>query len=112
MAIGLVQPTVNEYGVVQPCTIQSVAYLRFIVSTEHPDTAVSEGLFGVAYALRDAGFRDDASEHISRMHEMKRVWEATGHVVHIVQEERIGYVVYGDEVQVIAKPFADTRTSL
>jgi hypothetical protein len=121
----------------------------------HPDTAVAEGLFGVAYALRDAEetsrndreslteqlawfsknlpiptrfnrssskghyrrntkgiawFRDNALEHISRMREMKRVLEANGHVVHTVQEDCIGYIVYSDDVQVIAEPFADTRT--
>src|SRR5262245_47836660 len=57
-----------------------------------------------------AWFRDSAHEHISRMHEIKRVLEANGHVVYIVQEERIGYVVYSDDAQVIAEPFADTRT--
>jgi hypothetical protein len=94
-----------------------VAYLRFIVSNRHPDTGVSDGVFGAAYALRDtdetpkngrealeeqlawfsknlpipnrfnrsssngyyrrnnkviAWFRDDALEHVSRMHEIKR----------------------------------------
>jgi len=132
-----------------------VAYLRFVVSVDHPDTGVADGLFGVAYALRDAKetsisdrecltgllawfsenlsipkrfnrsaskgyyrrntkgiawFRDDAHEHISRMHEMKRVLEEHGHVVHVVREDRIGYVVYRDDAQVIAEPFADTRT--
>jgi hypothetical protein len=132
-----------------------VAYLRFIVSREHPDTGVADGLFGVAYAVRDseetsrsdreslteqlawfaqnlpipkrfnrsaskgyyrrntkgiAWFRDNAREHISRMHEMKRIVEANGHIVHVVREDRIGYVVYEDNVQVIAEPFADTRT--
>ena len=36
--------------------------------------------------------------------------EANGHTVHMVREERIGYVVYSDDFQVIAEPFADTRT--
>ena len=44
------------------------------------------------------------------MHEIKRVLEANGHVVHIVREDRIGYIVYTDDAQVIAEPFADTRT--
>lgn len=57
-----------------------------------------------------AWFRDDAVEHIARMYEIKRVLEANGFVVHAVREERVGYVVYSDEVQVIAEPFADTRT--
>lgn len=134
-----------------------MAYLRFIVSREHPDTGVADGLFGAAYAVRDAEettiddrerlteqlawfvqnlpiperfnrssskgyyrrntkgiawFRDDAREHISRMHEMKRIVEANGHIVHIVREDRVGYVVYEDDVQVIAEPFADTRTGV
>jgi hypothetical protein len=57
-----------------------------------------------------AWFRDGALEHIVRMFEMRHVLEANGHVVHIVREDRIGYVVYRDKVQVIAEPFADTRT--
>lgn len=132
-----------------------MTYLRFIVSRQHPNTGVADGLFSVAYALRDADetpsvdreflaeqlawfsenlpvpkrfnrstskgyyrrrtrgiawFRDNALTHISRMHEIKRVLEANGHVVYIVREDRIGYVVYEDAVQVIAEPFADTRT--
>jgi hypothetical protein len=57
-----------------------------------------------------AWFHDSAREHITRMHEVKRVLEGNGHVVHVVQEDRIGYLVYSDGVQVIAEPFADTRT--
>jgi hypothetical protein len=44
------------------------------------------------------------------MHAMKRVVEANGFVVEVIREERIGYVVYEDEVQVVAEPFADTNT--
>ena len=132
-----------------------MAYLRFIISNPHPDTGVADGVFGAAYALREADgvsqadratleehlawfskhlptptrfnrtnskgyyrrntkgiawFRDSALEPISRMHEIKRVLEVNGHVVHIVRDDRIGYVVYSDDVQVIAEPFADTRT--
>jgi hypothetical protein len=132
-----------------------VAYVRFIVSNDNPDSGVEDGIFGAAYALRDgkdtskhdrdalveqltwfaknlpvperfnrsaskgyyrrntrgiAWFRDDAREHISRMHELRHVLEGNGYVVHHIQEDRIGYVVYQDDVQVIAEPFADTRT--
>jgi hypothetical protein len=57
-----------------------------------------------------AWMREDALEHISRMHEIKRVLEANGYTVRIIEEDRIGYVVYKDDAQVIAEPFADTRT--
>ena len=46
------------------------------------------------------------------MHDIKRVLEANGEIVEVLQEERLGYIVYTDEVQVIAEPFADTRTRL
>ena len=38
------------------------------------------------------------------------VLEAHGYHVSILLEERLGYIVYEDEHQVIAEPFADTRT--
>src|SRR5262245_59423554 len=69
-----------------------------------PRGSIGEKTKGIAW------FRDDAQEHISRMHEIKRVLEAHGHVVHVLTEDRIGYVVYEDAAQVIAEPFADTRT--
>jgi hypothetical protein len=55
-------------------------------------------------------FKDTALEHVSRMHELKRIAEAYGHSVAVICEERIGYVVYEDDFQVIAEPFADTQT--
>lgn len=133
-----------------------MAYLRFIVSADHPDTGVADGVVRTAYALKNdpqvsindreslaeqlawfsnnlpvpkrfnssrskgyyrrktrgiAWFRDNAREHITRMYEIKRVLETNGHIVHLVQEDRIGYIVYSDEAQVIAEPFADSRTS-
>jgi hypothetical protein len=57
-----------------------------------------------------AWLRDTALEHISRMHELKRIHDANGVPVHIVREDRVGYVVYKDHVQVIAEPFSDTET--
>ena len=57
-----------------------------------------------------AWFRDSAKEHIGRMHELKNFVETHGYPVTLVREDRIGYVVYEDEFQVIAEPFADTRT--
>jgi len=126
-----------------------------VLAQRHPDSGVEDGLFRVAYALRDdpavseehrrvlkenlswfeehlrepkrfnrstskgfyrrttkgiAWFRDSAAECLARMHEVKGILEAEGHVVRLITEERVGYVVYEDEMQVIAEPFADTRT--
>ena len=59
-----------------------------------------------------AWFRDTASvsEHIAQMHRIMAILEAYGHPVMIIRESRVGYLVYEDEFQVIAEPFADTRT--
>jgi hypothetical protein len=57
-----------------------------------------------------AWFKDTATEHIARMHDIKQVLERNGHVVELVSESRVGYIVYDDAFQVIAEPFAETRT--
>jgi hypothetical protein len=57
-----------------------------------------------------AWFRDTAHEHLSRMHELKRILETHGESVELIREDRIGYVVYEDAIQAVAEPFSDTRT--
>jgi hypothetical protein len=57
-----------------------------------------------------AWFRDNALEHIARLRQIQAVLEAHGHGVRMLVEERIGYVVYEDDAQVIAEPFKDTDT--
>ena len=44
------------------------------------------------------------------MYAIKGIVEEAGSNVHVLTEERIGYVVYEDEIQVVAEPFADTKT--
>lgn len=53
-------------------------------------------------------FKDSATEHLARMHQIKRVLEQYGHPVVMLSEPRIGYVTYEDAFQVIAEPFSDT----
>lgn len=57
-----------------------------------------------------AWFRSSATEHLQQAHRLKAVLDANGHSVTVVVERRIGYVVYDDAHQVIAEPFAETRT--
>ena len=57
-----------------------------------------------------AWLRHTAVDHISRMYDLKRIAEANGHTVRVLSEDRVGYVAYEDEFQVIAEPFADTQT--
>jgi hypothetical protein len=43
------------------------------------------------------------------MHVLASVAEHCGHAVTVLTEDRPGYVVYEDEWQVIAEPFAEAR---
>ena len=43
------------------------------------------------------------------MHRMAKILGRYGHVVTMITERRIGYVVYEDDRQVVAEPFKDTR---
>jgi len=55
-------------------------------------------------------FRDDATEHISRMREIMGILDVHGIAVEILHTTRPGYVVYEDKYQVAAEPFSETVT--
>ena len=55
-------------------------------------------------------FRDTASEHIAKMREFADILERQGIGVVMIRTNRPGYVLYEDEYQVAAYPFADTTT--
>lgn len=57
-----------------------------------------------------AWFRDTATEHVARMHQIAAILERHGHPVTLLSEARVGYVTWEDEFQVIAEPFSDTQT--
>ena len=57
-----------------------------------------------------AWFKDTATEHLARIQEMRQVLERNGHVIEMLSETRVGYIVYEDTFQVVAEPFSDTRT--
>lgn len=52
-------------------------------------------------------FKATATSHIAKMHEMRCVVEQCGVGVRVVKARRPGYIVYEDEYQVVAEPFAD-----
>ena len=132
-----------------------MTYLRYVLIDKHPKSGSNEGLFSLAYRLREdpecdeldrsklqeimrwfdkhllvpsrfsrssskgfyrratkgiSWFRDTSTECLTRMFELKRIFERRGYIVTFIQEERIGYVVYEDEHQVVAEPFKDTET--
>lgn len=55
-------------------------------------------------------FKESATEHVSRMRDMQRILEAYGVFAETLRTRRPGYVVYEDDHQVVAQPFADTPT--
>ncbi len=55
-------------------------------------------------------FKDSATEHISKMYEFSTILEAHGIVVEVIKTLRPGYIVYEDQYQVTAEPYAETKT--
>ena len=55
-------------------------------------------------------FKASAKEHIARIRKMVAILENHGITVQMIKTERVGYVVYEDEHQVVAEPYSDTLT--
>ena len=54
-------------------------------------------------------FKDSAFEHLARVRELVAILQHHGVSVQMLKADRVGYVVYEDEYQIVAEPFADTR---
>jgi hypothetical protein len=57
-------------------------------------------------------FKPTAHEHLARAWEMVTILERNNVFVRMIKSMRTGYVMYEDEAQVFAEPFADTRLIL
>jgi hypothetical protein len=55
-------------------------------------------------------FKETAAEHLARAREIVRLLEGHGISVRMIKTDRPGYVVYEDDHQVVAQPFADAST--
>ena len=55
--------------------------------------------------------KDSATGHIARMFALTKLVEELGVPVSVLRDRRVGYVVYEDEFQVVAEPFATTRVN-
>jgi len=55
-------------------------------------------------------FKSAAAAHIGKMREFEQLLERHGIAVEVIRTERPGYILYEDEFQVAAYPFADTPT--
>ena len=56
-------------------------------------------------------FKASANEQISMMREMAVVLTENGYLIDQIETDRPGYLIYEDEHQIVAEPFADTPTS-
>lgn len=53
-------------------------------------------------------FKPDAREHIARSHDLVGLLWEYGYATEMLRTERVGYVFYEDDHQVVAEPFQDT----
>jgi hypothetical protein len=57
-------------------------------------------------------FKPTAHEYLSRAWEMASLLERNGVSIRTIKAKRTGYILYEDEAQVFAEPFADIRRVL
>ena len=57
-------------------------------------------------------FKPTAHEHVSRAWEMATILERHDVFIRMIKARRLGYILYEDEAQVLAEPFADLRRAL
>jgi hypothetical protein len=74
----------------------------------------SEYRLRAAWRLEQAisWFKPTAHKHLSRAWEMASILERNGVLIRMIKAKRTGYVLYEDEAQVFAEPFADIRRVL
>jgi hypothetical protein len=54
-------------------------------------------------------FKDTAIDHIAQIRELVAILEDHGVHVQTFKVKRVGYVVYEDDYQIVAEPFADMK---
>ena len=53
-------------------------------------------------------FKDSAVQHIAKMRSLIAILDTHGLQVEMLRTSRPGYIIYEDEFQVVAEPFAET----
>lgn len=53
-------------------------------------------------------YKDSAGEHIRRMRTLADLLGTHGYTVEMLRTHRPGFIVYEDDTQIAAEPFADT----
>jgi hypothetical protein len=100
----------RDHGQLEDWEAHSLRELRewFDGNLEKPTRfTVSKPPFYRKQSKAIACFKDTATEHIERIRQMILILERHGIMIHIYRTERVGYVVYEDDFQIVAEPFSD-----
>lgn len=54
-------------------------------------------------------FKDDAREHLANARALVAILKSHGIIVRTIKARRVGYIVYEDQFQIVAEPFAGER---
>ncbi len=54
-------------------------------------------------------FKDSAHEHLAHVRSLVTILQNHGIAARMLKTDRVGYIVYEDEYQVVAEPFSDTQ---
>ena len=54
-------------------------------------------------------FKSTADEHVAKLWALTRILAKNGHQPELIKTRKPGYIVYEDEIQVVAEPFSDLR---
>jgi hypothetical protein len=52
-------------------------------------------------------FKDNAKDHLAHIRDLVAILQNHGIAVRMLKTDRVGYVVYEDEFQIVAEPFAN-----
>lgn len=98
----------NEYGILEDVRkVQLQENLSWIEShfKKHPEFSFPESENEINVAM--SWIKGDAIEHLNRMTQLKEILEENDILVEVLEVDKPGKIIYEDEFQVVAIPFAD-----
>lgn len=60
----------------------------------------------VTYGL--SWYKPSAKEHVGKTFELSSILQQSGYVIDVLKASRLGYILYEDEHQIVAEPFAES----
>jgi hypothetical protein len=100
----------RDFGEIEPWERNLLLELRdwFNENLEAPDRfTASKPPYNRKQSKAISWFKDTAVEHIGRARQMVEILESHGVAVDTYMANRVGYVVYEDDYQIVAEAFSD-----